>query len=176
MNIDKNDVKVLFTKDEIEKRIMELSAKISSDYKGKELTMIGIIKGALPFFFKLSEKVNLAQRWDFMALSSYGDRTQSTGIVKINMDLGSSIEGKEVLIIEDIIDTGLTMNYLINNLKTRKPASLKICTLLFKEGNLKQKMKIDYVGFKIPKKFVVGFGLDCAESLRELPYIGYIKE
>ena len=169
------DIKVLLSEEEIAKRIDELGREITEQYKGKELTMVGIIKGAIPFFIKLSSRIKLKQKWDFLALSSYGNRTESSGVVKINMDLGATIERRHVLIIEDIIDTGLTMDYVLNNLKTRRPASLKICTLLFKEGNLKRKINIDFVGFKIPKKFVVGFGLDYAEKYRELPYIGSIE-
>jgi len=167
----KPNLKVLIPAEKIEKRIKELALEIADCYRGEEITLIGIIKGALPFFMKLTSYLDLPQKWDFMALSSYGNTTKSSGVLKINMDLGNSIAGKHVLIVEDIIDTGLTMEYLLKSLKTRKPASIKICSLLFKKGNLRKKIKIDFTGFEIPTEFVVGFGLDCAERYRELPDI-----
>lgn len=169
-------IKVLLKEEEIDKRIKEMASEIERQYEGKELILVGIIKGALPFFLKLARQLKLPQTWDFMALSSYGNKTETSGVVKINMDLASSITGKHILIIEDIIDTGLTMDYVIKVLKTRKPASIKICTLLLKESNLEKKIPIDYTGFKIPNKFVIGFGLDFAERYRELPYIGYLEQ
>lgn len=169
-------IEVLITEKELSKRIDELASEISGRYKGKEIILIGVIKGALPFFVRLASKIKLPQKWDFMALSSYGDRKESSGVVKVNMDLAQPIKNSHILIIEDIIDSGLSMQYLLKMLKSRNPASIGICTLLLKEENLKADLDIDYVGFKIPNRFVVGFGLDHAQKLRELPYIGHIND
>ncbi len=170
------DFKVLFSKEDIDKRIIELGRKITASYQGKEITIIGVIKGALPFFIRLAPHIKLKQKWDFMALSSYGERQESSGIVKVNMDLDASIKNRHVLIIEDIIDSGATMEFLLKYLNNRQPSSIKICTLLLKKDNFKRKIKIDFKGFEVPNKFVVGFGLDHAQHHRELPYIGYRDE
>jgi hypoxanthine phosphoribosyltransferase len=170
------EIKTLFSEKQIEERIAVLGREITESYRGKEITLIGVIKGALPFFIRLSPHIKLKQKWDFMALSSYGDGMKSSGIVKVNMDLAESISGQNILIIEDIIDSGATMEYLLKYLQNRRPASIKICTLLLKKESLKKGINIDYVGFSIPNKFVVGFGLDLAQRHRELPYIGYIEQ
>lgn len=169
--------KVLFTSEEIEIKVQELARKIQSDYHGiDDLILVGVLKGANVFMGDLMRKINLPLRIDFMAVSSYGHSTESSGIVRIMKDLDMEIEGKHVIIIEDIIDTGLTLNYLTDNLKRRNPASLKICTLLDKPSRRKCNLVADYVGYEIPDRFIVGYGIDFAEQYRHLPYIAVIGE
>jgi len=148
-----------------------LGKTISRDYSGKYLVLIGVLKGSVIFIADLVRALEINVTFDFMAVSSYGCATQSSGVVKILKDLDTNIEGKDVLIVEDIIDSGLTLKYLIENLKTRNPASLKICTLLDKPTRRKAAIKIDYCGFQIPDAFVVGYGLDYAEKYRNYPAI-----
>jgi hypoxanthine phosphoribosyltransferase len=172
-----NDVeKVLISKEELAKRTKELGQQISSDYRGKDLMLIGVLKGSVVFMADLMKEIDIYCTMDFMAVSSYGASTQSPGVVRILKDLDSSIEGKNILIVEDIIDTGYTLKYLIENLKSRNPAEIKICCLLDKPDRRKVELDIDYTGFKIPDAFVIGYGLDYAERYRNLPFIGILKK
>ena len=166
--------KLLIPHDVISKRVNELANQISEDYKGKTITVVGVLKGAVIFLTDLVRHINVPVFLDFLEVSSYGDQTKSSGIVKINKDLTHSIEGQNVLIVEDIVDTGLTMNYLINNFQTRKPKSLKTCSLLEKTETLKIKNNLDYKGFSVPNKFLVGYGLDFKGYFRNLNYIGFM--
>lgn len=171
-----NDVEsVLLSTAELAKRVGELGAEITADYAGKEILMIGVLRGAVVFMADLARAIEVPVAIDFMAVSSYGAGTSSSGVVRILKDLDVNIEGKHVLVVEDIIDSGLTLNYLLDNLKSRKPASLKLCTLLNKPERRKVKVNIDYNGFNVPDYFVVGYGLDYAEKYRNLPFIGVLK-
>ncbi|SHH42613.1 hypoxanthine phosphoribosyltransferase [Caloranaerobacter azorensis DSM 13643] len=167
---------ILIETDELQKRIKELGQEITRDYKGKDLVVICVLKGAVMFMSDLCKNIDLPLSIDFMAVSSYGSSTQSSGVVRILKDLDSSIEDKDVLIVEDIIDTGLTLSYLVENLKSRGPKSVKLCTLLNKPERRKTDVKVDYIGFTIPDEFVVGYGLDFNEKYRNLPYICVLKE
>jgi hypoxanthine phosphoribosyltransferase len=174
--MDEDVKEILITEDEIKARIKELGILISKDYKEKFPLLICILRGAFLFLADLIRKTSIPLSIDFMAISTYAGKTESSGEVKILKDLDTSIEGRHVLIIEDIVDTGLTMDSVTRLLKTRKPKSLKICTLLDKVERRRIKVNIDYFGFKIPNKFVVGYGLDYEEKYRNLPYIGVLKE
>lgn len=167
--------KVLITEEELKAKISELGQQISRDYTGKDLLLVGVLKGAVVFMADLIRQISIPVDVDFMAVSSYGSSTESSGVVKIIKDLDENIEGKHVLIVEDIIDSGLTLNYLTGILRSRKPADLKICTLLEKPDRRLVDMKIDYKGFTIPDEFVVGYGLDYAEKYRNLPCICVLK-
>lgn len=162
---------ILISEAEIQNRVKELGRQISQDYQGKDLLLLCILKGGLMFLADLSRQISLPVSMDFIGISSYGNTTQSSGVVRITKDLEDSIEGKDVLIIEDIIDSGLTLSYLINNLSIRKPASVKICTLLDKQVNREVSIPVDYIGFTVPNEFLVGYGLDYAELYRNVPYI-----
>lgn len=171
-----NDVeKVLISTEELQRRIAEMGKQISNDYQGEEILMIGVLRGAVLFMADLARAIDLHVSMDFMAVSSYGAGTTSSGVVRILKDLDEDIEGRHVLVVEDIVDSGLTLNYLLENLKTRKPASIKLCTLLNKPERRKVEVKIDYNGFDVPDYFVIGYGLDYAERYRNLPYIGILK-
>ncbi|HHY90402.1 MAG TPA: hypoxanthine phosphoribosyltransferase [Clostridiales bacterium] len=167
--------KILFTEEEIAKKVEELGNQITKDYQDKDLVLIGILKGANIFIGDLMRKIRIPITLDFMAVSSYGLSTESSGIVKIIKDLERSIEGKDVLIVEDLIDTGLTLNYIYKNLLSRKPKSLKICTLLDKPDRRKVDIKVDYKGFDVPDEFIIGYGIDYAEKYRNLPYVAVLK-
>ncbi|MCF6462270.1 hypoxanthine phosphoribosyltransferase [Clostridium sp. Cult1] len=167
---------ILLTEEEIEAKIKELGKQITEDYKGKNLMLVGILKGAVMFMAELAKNIDMPVLMDFMAVSSYGKSSTSTGIVKIIKDLDCSIENKDILIVEDIIDTGLTLSYLTDNLKKRGAKSVKIVTLLDKPDRRKANVPVDYRGFSIPDEFVVGFGLDYAEQYRNLPYVAALKE
>ena len=172
-----NDLKeVLLTEVQIRERTQELGRQITQDYAGKAPVMVGIMKGAVPFFAQLLMAIDLPLSYDLMAVSSYGASTKSSGTVRIMKDLDISIENQDVIIVEDIVDTGLTLKYLQENLRSRKVNSLKTCTLLDKPSRRKAEVEPDYNGFTIPDVFVVGFGLDYAEKYRNLPYIGVLKE
>ncbi|MBN1289397.1 MAG: hypoxanthine phosphoribosyltransferase [Actinobacteria bacterium] len=171
MEIDK----VLFPEDRIQERVMEIASQVSVDYKDKGCLMIGILKGAFVFLSDLARNISSPVEFDFMALSSYGSSTKTSGVVRILKDLDADIHGRDVLIVEDIIDTGLTLKYLMGNLSTREPSSLSICALLNKETIRQVQLPIKYVGFSIPDIFVVGYGLDYAERYRNLPYIASVK-
>jgi len=162
---------VLISEEEIAEKVKELGEMISQDYKGKDVLFICVLKGAIMFMSDLSKQINIPMDMDFMAVSSYGASTQSSGVVKIIKDLDASIENRHVIIVEDIIDTGLTLSYLIKNLESRKPASLAICTLLDKPARRTSDVKPNYTGFVIEDKFVVGYGLDYDEKFRNVPYV-----
>ena len=171
-----NDLeKILLSKDEICERVKELGKTITCDYKGKTPIAICILKGSTPFFADLIRTIDLKLECDFIAVSSYGNKTRSSGEVKMIKDLDNSIEGKDVIVVEDIIDSGHTLSYLKKLLLSRKPASLRICTLLETECRREVPLNPDYVGFKIDDYFVVGYGLDYAEKYRNLPEIGILK-
>lgn len=171
-----NDVEsVLISEEKLAARIKELGEQITADYAGKEILAIGVLRGAVLFMADLTRAIKVPVAIDFMAVSSYGAGTSSSGVVRILKDLDEDIEGKHVLIVEDIIDSGLTLSYLLDNIKSRKPASLKLCTLLNKPERRKAEVHIDYNGFTVPDYFVVGYGLDYAEKYRNLPFIGILK-
>lgn len=167
--------KILFTGEELLKRISELGEEITRDYKGKNLLILAILKGAVPFMADLIQHISIPLTYDFMAVSSYGASTTSSGVVRIMKDLERSVEGIDILIVEDIIDTGLTLKYLKENLTARNPQSVKVVTLLDKPDRRKVDVTPDYNGFTIPDEFVVGYGLDFNERYRNLPYIGILK-
>lgn len=169
-------INILISEKDVEKRIEELAAQITKDYEGKEVHLICVLKGSIFFTCELAKKIPLPVTLDFMSVSSYGDQAESSGRVKIVKDLDEHIGGKEVIIIEDIIDSGRTLSYLMDMLKARNPASLKLCTLLDKPDRRVTDVSVDYIGFEIPDKFVVGYGLDFAQKYRNLPYIGVIEE
>lgn len=168
--------KILITEEEIKKKVKEMAREISRDYSEGNLLFIGVLKGSVFFITDLMRQMEIDVSVDFMAVSSYGSSTQSSGIVRILKDLDFDIEGRNVLIIEDIIDTGTTLKYLYEYLKARSPKSIKICSLLDKPDRRKADIKADYLGFSIPDAFVVGYGLDYAEMYRQLPYVGILKE
>lgn len=171
-----NDIKkVLISQEELASRIKAMGDEISADYAGKEILMIGVLRGAVIFMADLARAIKVPVALDFMAVSSYGSSTTSSGIVRIIKDLDEEIQGKHILIVEDIIDSGLTLKYLLENIKSRKPASVKICTLLNKPERRKADVDINYNGFIVPDEFVVGYGLDYAEKYRNLPFIGVLK-
>lgn len=165
---------VLLSEQEIENKVAELAKQIESDFEGQEILLVGILKGASVFVADLMRKINLNVNIDFMSVSSYGTSTESSGTVKILKDLDVDIEGKNVLIVEDIIDSGATLRNLYDTLMTRNPKSLKLCTLLDKPERRKVHIDVDYVGFTIEDKFIVGYGIDYAEMYRNLPYIGIV--
>lgn len=167
---------VLISEQEIQEKVEELGAQLSKDYEGKDVLFVCVLKGAIMFMSDLSKKVTIPMGMDFMAVSSYGASTQSSGVVRIIKDLDASIENRHVVIIEDIIDSGLTLSYLMKNLQSRKPASLKICTLLDKPARRTVDISPDYSGFTIEDKFVVGYGLDYDEKFRNVPYIFIPKQ
>ncbi|MCR1899045.1 hypoxanthine phosphoribosyltransferase [Irregularibacter muris] len=172
-----NDVKgVLIDATTLQKRIKELGQEISKDYKGRNLLLICVLKGAVLFMADLAQNITIPLEMDFMDVTSYGNSTQSSGEVRILKDLSSSIENKDLLIVEDIVDSGLTLSYLIKLFKNRGVKSIKVCSLLEKPARRIAKVDIDYIGFQVPDEFVVGYGLDFAEKYRNLPYIGVLKE
>lgn len=169
--------KVMFSEEELKAKVAELGAQISRDYQDAKETVycVGILKGAAVFYTDLVRSINLPVHFDFMIASSYGSGTQSSGSVKILKDLDYDIENKHLIVIEDIIDSGTTMNYLLKYFEARKPASVKLCALLSKPSRRTVEVKIDYCGFEVPDEFLVGYGLDYAEVYRNLPYIGVLK-
>jgi hypoxanthine phosphoribosyltransferase len=166
---------VLLSESEIDQKVRELGKKISEDYEGKNPLVICVLKGAAPFMSDLVKRMPIPLEMDFMAVSSYGQQTKSSGVVKIIKDLDTPVEGRHVLIVEDIIDSGLTLSYLADLLRRRNAQSVKIVTLLDKPGRRTIHLEPDYCGFTIPDAFVVGYGLDYAEKYRNLPYIGILK-
>ncbi|MGM0438431.1 MAG: hypoxanthine phosphoribosyltransferase [Bacillota bacterium] len=176
--LDKDIAEVIITEDELKKRIEEMGEEITHSYSpDDDIIMIGILRGAILFMSDLARNIKLPVTFDFMDVSSYGDSTTSSGVVRIIKDLEENIENKHVLIAEDIMDTGLTLKHVVELLKTRNPASIKIATLLDKpERRVQKKITADFNGFEVPDKFVVGYGLDYAEKYRNLPYIGVLKE
>lgn len=171
-----NDLaQILITEEQLHERVAALGKQITADYAGKEILMVGVLRGAVLFMADLARAIKLPVALDFMAVSSYGMSTSSSGIVRILKDLDEDIKGKHVLVVEDIIDSGLTLKYLLENLRSRQPASIKICTLLSKPERRKVEVEIDYNGFTVPDAFLVGYGLDYAEKYRNLPLIGVLK-
>jgi hypoxanthine phosphoribosyltransferase len=166
---------VLIPADELQARVGELARQVQADYRETGVLLVGVLKGALMFMVDLARGLDLPVELDFMAISSYGNSTESSGVVRILKDLDMTIEGRHVLIVEDIVDTGLTLSYMREVLLTREPASLRICCLLDKREARKTDVPLDYVGFVIPSRFVVGYGLDYAEVYRNLPFIGVLK-
>ncbi|MFL5940220.1 MAG: hypoxanthine phosphoribosyltransferase [Gaiellaceae bacterium] len=167
---------ILIDEETLAARVAELGVEVSADYEGRDLLLIGVLKGAVFFMADLMRHLTVQCEVDFMAISSYGDATDSSGIVRILKDLDINIEGREVLVVEDIIDSGLTLSYLMRNLESREPASLEVCALLTKPTRREIDVPVRYVGFEIPNKFVVGYGLDFAERYRNLPYVGVLDE
>ena len=167
-------VRVMIPEEEVDAKIAELGKKISEDYAGRQVHLICILKGSVFFTCELAKRITVPVSLDFMSVSSYGDGTASSGIVKIAKDLDETLEGKDVIVIEDIIDSGRTLYYLMDVLEKRQPNSLKLCTLLDKPDRRVKDVKVDYVGFESPDEFVVGYGLDYAQKYRNLPYIGIV--
>jgi len=167
--------RILISEEQIQQRVRELARQIEADYQGRDLLMVGLLKGAVNFMVDLTRAMQRPVAIDFMAVSSYGASTESSGIVRILKDLDESIEGKHVLIVEDIVDTGLTLKYILELLRRRGPASLRVCTLLNKVERRLVDLPLDYVGFDVPNEFVIGYGLDYNQIYRNLPYIGVLK-
>ena len=168
-------IKVLIPEEEVDAKIAEIGKQISEEYAGKQVHLICILKGSVFFTCELAKRITVPVSMDFMSVSSYGDGTSSSGIVKIAKDLDETIEGKDVIVIEDIIDSGRTLSYLLEFLAKRNPSSMKLCTLLDKPDRRVKDVKVDYVGLEIPDEFVVGYGLDYAQKYRNLPYIGIVE-
>ena len=169
-------IRELISEEDVAAKVKEIGAQITKDYEGKAVHLICVLKGGVFFTCELAKRIEVPVSLDFMSVSSYGDDTKSSGVVKIIKDLDESIEGKDVLIVEDIIDSGRTLSYLIEVLKQRNPASIRLCTLLDKpERRVKKQVKVDYTCFTIPDEFVVGYGLDYAQKYRNLPYIGVVE-
>ena len=167
---------ILVQPDDLSRRVRELGAQISTDYAGKDLLLVGVLKGAVFFLSDLMRHIRVPCEVDFMAVASYGSATDSSGVVRILKDLDAAIEGRDVLIVEDIVDSGLTLKYLLRNLGARGPASLEVCALLTKPERRKVELDARYVGFEIANKFVIGYGLDYAERYRNLPYVAALAE
>ena len=174
--LDADVEEVLIEEEAVRARVAELGATITDDYRGRDLLLVGVLKGAVFFMADLMRRIELPCEVDFMAISSYGDGVDSSGVVRILKDLDVSIEGRNVLVVEDIVDSGLTLSYLVRLLKARRPASIEICTLLAKPERTENEVACRYVGFEIPNRFVVGYGLDFAERFRNLPYIGILRQ
>ena len=167
---------VLIEEDDLQRRIAELGAEISSDYEGRDLLLVGVLKGAVFFLADLMRRLTVPCEIDFMAISSYGASTDSSGVVRILKDLDINIEGRHVLVVEDIIDSGLTLSYLVRNLEAREPSSREVCALLTKPERREIDVPVRYTGFEIPNRFGIGYGLDFAERYRNLPYVGVLDE
>jgi hypoxanthine phosphoribosyltransferase len=168
--------KPLITRDELAQRIAVLGRQISKDYHGKRPVLVGVLRGSFVFLADLIREIDIPVEVDFISVESYGNATTSSGVVRMLQDLNTSVKGRHVILVEDIVDTGLTLHYLIDNLKTREPKSLVVCTLLDKHAKRKVKVPLKYAGFVIPDKFVVGYGLDHAQLHRNIPYISWIEE
>lgn len=169
-------IEVMHDEAEVSRRIAELGAQISRDYEGKCIHMICVLKGGAFFMCELAKRITVPVTLDFMSVSSYGNETSSSGVVRIVKDLDETLEGRDVLVVEDIIDSGRTLSYLLGVFRERKPASLKLCTLLDKpEGRVVEGVQVDYSAFTIPDEFVVGYGLDYAQKYRNLPYVGIVR-
>lgn len=171
----KERVQVMISEEDVDRKINQLAAQISEDYQGRAVHLICILKGSIFFTCELAKRITVPVTIDFMSVSSYGSDTKSSGIVKLVKDLDEGIKGKDVIVIEDIIDSGRTLSYLLENLSSREPASLRLCTLLDKPERRVREVNVDYTGFQIPDEFVVGYGLDYAQRYRNLPYIGVIS-
>jgi hypoxanthine phosphoribosyltransferase len=166
---------ILVQPDDLQRRVRELGADITRDYEGRDLLLICVLKGAVFFLSDLMRSIHVPCEVDFMAVASYGDATDSSGVVRILKDLDAAIEGRDVLIVEDIVDSGLTLQYLMRNLKARGPATLEVCALLTKPERRKAEVRARYIGFEIPNRFVIGYGLDHAEKYRNLPYVAALN-
>jgi len=166
----------LVSEEDLQRRVRELGQEISRDYEGRDLFLVGVLKGAVFFLSDLMRALEVPSEVDFMAVASYGSSTDSSGVVRILKDLDASIEGREVLIVEDIVDSGLTLSYLLRTLKARDPRSLEVCALLTKPERREVELPIRYVGFEIPNRFAIGYGLDHAERYRNLPYVAVLDE
>jgi hypoxanthine phosphoribosyltransferase len=166
----------LVSAEDLERRVRELAEEISRDYEGKDLVLVGVLKGAVFFLSDLMRHLTIPVEVDFMAVASYGSATKSSGVVRILKDLDAAIDGRDVLIVEDIVDSGLTLQYLMRNLAGRNPRSLEVCALLIKPERQKVDLPTRYVGFEIPNRFAIGYGLDHAERYRNLPYVAALKE
>jgi hypoxanthine phosphoribosyltransferase len=175
VSIEKDVAEILIGKEELQAKVAELGRQISEDYRGRNPLLICLLRGAVVFLSDLVRATDIPLEMDFMAISSYGDSTESSGVVRLMMDLKSNITGRNVLIVEDIVDTGRTLAYILDNLRTRRPADVKVCALLSKPSRREVEVELDYLGFDIPDKFVVGYGLDYAENYRNLPFIGVLK-
>ncbi len=176
MTSPKERIGTLISQEKLDKRIKELAAQISKDYAGRDLLLIGVLKGSFMFLADLVRNLDYHVEMDFMGTSSYGASTQTSGEVRITKDLERSLAGRNVLVVEDIVDSGLTLRYLVDTLRTRQPASVRICALLDKPARRRVRINIDYYGFIIPNAFVVGYGLDYQEKYRGLPYVGVLEE
>lgn len=174
-DVNADIAEVLIDSERLQTRIGELGRQIAADYAGKSPLLVGVLKGAAMFMVDLARQIDLPVEIDFMAVSSYGSSTRSLGVVRILKDLDQAIDGRDVLLVEDIVDTGLTLRYILENLRDRCPASIRICALLQKRKAREVSPPIDYVGFEIPDQFVVGYGLDFAERYRNLPYVGVLR-
>ncbi len=174
--IERDVAEILVAQDELEARVAALGAEISADYEGRDLLLVGVLKGAVFFMADLMRCLTVPCEIDFMAISSYGAATDTSGVVRILKDLDINIAGRDVLVVEDIIDSGLTLSYLMRNLRARKPASLEICALLTKPERREIDVPVRYVGFEIPNRFAIGYGLDFAERYRNLPYVGVLRD
>ncbi len=168
-------IEIMIPEEKLDARIRELGAEISKAYEGRTLHLISVLKGGVFFTTELAKRITVPVTLDFMSVSSYGNEKSSSGVVKIVKDLDESIEGRDVMVIEDIVDSGRTLSYLMSMLQDRKPASLALCTLLDKPSRRTHEVKVDYTGFEVPDQFIVGYGLDYAQKYRNLPYIGVIK-
>ena len=171
----KEKISILISEERVDKRIREMAEAISAEFEGETVVLVCILKGSVFFTCELAKRLTIPVTMDFMCVSSYGDETKSSGIVRISKDLDQSVEGKNVIIIEDIIDSGRTLSYLMEMMKTRKPKTLRLCTLLDKPSRRVMDVAVDYTGFEIEDKFVVGYGLDYAQKYRNLPYIGVVE-
>lgn len=169
-------LKILLTEEQIQQKVLEMASRIDRDYSGEEIHIVGILKGCVMFLSDLARALETPVRFGFMGLRSYGSATESSGVVEITADLSEPIQDRHVLVVEDIVDTGLTMKYLLENLSTRRPRSLKVCTLLHKPERKRVDVPLDYVGFTIPDHFVFGYGLDNDQKDRNLPYIAYLEQ
>jgi hypoxanthine phosphoribosyltransferase len=167
---------VLVPAEDLQRRVVELGKQISAEYEGRDLVMVGVLKGAVIFLADLMRHIDVPCEVDFMAVSSYGSETDSSGVVRILKDLDAPIEGRDVLIVEDIIDSGLTLHYLMRSLNAREPASLEACTLLVKPDRLRVDLEPRYVGFEIPNRFAIGYGLDHAQQYRNLDFVAALKD
>ena len=171
----KETTRVLIPEEKVDERIAQLGEQISRDYEGKQVHLIGILKGSIFFICELAKRITVPVTMDFMSVSSYGAGTKSSGVVKLIKDLDEPIEGKDVLVVEDIIDSGHTLSYQLKNLSSRNPASIRLCTLLDKPERREVDVEVDYQGFSIPDEFVIGYGLDYDQRYRNLPYIGVLS-
>ena len=173
----REDIKeVLLDEEKINEKVKELGRKISEDYKGKDLLLVGILKGSVVFMGNLLKYIDVPCSIDFMSVSSYGNNTSTSGVVKVRKDLDTDVKGKDILIVEDIIDSGITLKYLMGHIKERRPNSVEIITMLNKPERRKVDMNVKYTGFTVPDYFLVGYGLDYAEKYRNLPYVGILKD